>query len=138
MNPIVRSILVFIAALFVGGAVNMGLILLGGALIPPPAGVDVADMESLKANIHLFEARHFIAPWLAHAFGTLVGACLAARLAASQQQKLALGVGFFFLVGGIMNVFMLPAPLWFVVLDLGGAYLPMGWLGGRLGAGRSR
>jgi hypothetical protein len=27
---------------------------------------------------------------------------------------------------------MLPAPMWFNVVDLVGAYLPMAWLGGRL------
>jgi len=35
------------------------------------------------------------------------------------------------LVGGIVNVFMLPSPAWFTVLDLVGAYIPMGWLGGK-------
>jgi hypothetical protein len=31
-----------------------------------------------------------------------------------------------------MMVFMLPAPIWFVVLDLAVAYIPMGWLGWRI------
>jgi hypothetical protein len=34
-----------------------------------------------------------------------------------------------FLLGGIANVAMLPAPLWFSALDLLLAYLPMAWLG---------
>ncbi len=38
----------------------------------------------------------------------------------------------FFLLGGITNVFLLPAPVWFAALDLIGAYIPMGWLGGKL------
>ena len=44
---------------------------------------------------------------------------------------LVTGLGAFFLLGGIVNVFMLPSPAWFTVLDLVGAYIPMGWLGGR-------
>ena len=43
-------------------------------------------------------------------------------------------IGIFFLIGGITNLFMLPAPTWFAVVDLVGAYLPMGWLGGRWAA----
>lgn len=42
-------------------------------------------------------------------------------------------VGAFFLLGGLVNTFMLPAPLWFGVLDLLCAYLPMAWIGGSLG-----
>ena len=43
-------------------------------------------------------------------------------------------IGVFFLIGGTMSVFMLPAPVWFEILDLSLAYIPMGWLGGKLGA----
>jgi hypothetical protein len=53
-------------------------------------------------------------------------------LAASQRMKLALVVGAFFLLGGIVNVYLLPAPIWFAALDLIGAYIPMGWLAGKL------
>ena len=47
----------------------------------------------------------------------------------------AMIVGIGFLIGGIINVINLPAPAWFSALDLIAAYIPMGWLGGRLGAG---
>jgi hypothetical protein len=46
--------------------------------------------------------------------------------------KFALVIGLFFLAGGIANIIMLPSPTWFTVLDLVGAYLPMGYLAGRL------
>jgi hypothetical protein len=106
-------------------------------VIPPPEGADVTTMEGLKASIHLFEPKHFIMPFLAHAIGTLVGAFLAVKLGASSHMRLAIIVGFFFLVGGAINVFLLPAPMWFNVLDLVGAYIPMAWLGHKLAAKRS-
>ena len=43
MNPILRNILAVVAAFVLGGAMNMGLILLGSAALPPPPGVDVND-----------------------------------------------------------------------------------------------
>ena len=110
----------------------MGLIMISSSVIPLPPGVDPADMESLKANMHLFEPKNFIFPFLAHALGTLVGAFIVAKFAASHHMKFALGIGAFFLIGGIMNIFMLPSPTWFTVLDLAMAYIPMGWLGGML------
>jgi hypothetical protein len=132
MNPILRNILAVIAGFIIGSAVNMGLILISSSIIPLPDGVDPSNMESLKNNMHLFEAKHFIFPFLAHALGTLVGAFVAAKLAATHAMKLALGIGAFFLIGGITNVMMLPSPLWFTILDLVGAYIPMAWLGGKL------
>lgn len=132
MNPSLRNILAVVAGLIIGSAVNMGLIMISGNVIPPPAGVDVTDMESLKSSMHLFEPKHFIFPFLAHAFGTLVGAFIAALIAVKHKIKMALAIGVFFLLGGIMNVFMLPSPVWFNILDIIGAYIPISWIGGIL------
>ncbi len=132
MNPILRNILAVIAGFLVGSIVNMGIITLSGSIIPPPEGVDPTDMESLKASFHLFEPRHFIFPFLAHALGTLVGAFTAASIAATNKLKFAIGIGAFFLIGGIASIIMLSSPIWFTALDLIGAYIPMGWLGGKL------
>jgi len=138
MHPVVRNILAVITGIIVGSAVNMGLIMISGSIIPPPEGVDPGNMESLKASMHLFEAKHFIFPFLAHALGTLAGAFLAALIAASHKMKFALVIGVFFLIGGIANVFMLPSPLWFTILDLAVAYIPMAWLGSMMASGACR
>lgn len=132
MNPIVKNILAIIVGIVIGGMVNMGLIMVSGSVIPPPEGVDPSNMESLKANIHLFEAKHFLFPFLAHALGTLVAAFLVAKLAATSHLKLSLTIGFWFLLGGIYMVTLLPAPMWFNALDLIVAYIPMAWLGYKL------
>ncbi len=132
MQPILRNILAVIAGIFIGSLVNMGIIMISGSIIPPPNGADVTTMEGLKATMHLFEPKHFIFPFLSHALGTLVGALLAARFAANNHMRFALAIGVFFLIGGITSVYMLPSPVWYTVLDLVGAYLPMGYLGGKL------
>ena len=132
MNKIVRNVLAVITGIILGSAVNMGIIMLQGYFIALPEGVDVTNTESLQSSMHLFGPKHFIFPFLAHAIGTLVGAYLSARIAANHKMQFALGIGIFFLIGGISMVFMMPAPVWFVVLDLSVAYIPTGWLGGRL------
>jgi hypothetical protein len=131
MNPILKNIIAVIAGFLCGSLVNGGIIMVSGSLIPPPDGADVTTMEGLKASMHLFEPRHFLMPFLAHALGTLVGAFLAAKLAANHQLKFALVIGILFLAGGITNVILLPSPLWFSVLDLVAAYLPMAYLAGK-------
>ena len=132
MNPIVKNILAVLAGLILGSAVNMGLVMLGPAIIPPPEGADVTTMEGLQEAMHLFSPRHFVFPFLAHALGALVGAFVAARIAASRKMTMGMVIGGLFLIGGIINVVMLPSPLWYSVLDLVGAYIPMAWIGATL------
>ena len=98
-------------------------------LIPPPDGVDVMDADSIAASIHLFEPKHFVFPFLAHALGTFVGALVAYVTARSNAFTFAVVVGVLFLFGGILNSFAIPAPTWFVVLDIVAAYIPMSVLG---------
>ena len=132
MNPIVRNILAVVAGFVVGSLVNMGLVNLGPYVVPLPEGADVSTMESLSASMQLFTPVNFLFPFLAHALGTLAGAFVAAKIAASHKMKLALGIGAFFLIGGITAASMLGGPVWFIAIDLLLAYLPMGYLGGIL------
>ncbi len=136
MSPILRNTLAVIAGLVVGSVVNMTIITVGAMVIPPPDGIDMADMEKFAENLKLLKPANFIAPWLAHALGTLVGALVAVKVAASHKMKFALGISVFFLIGGIMMVSMFGGPVWFAVLDLIGAYLPMGLLGGLMGGAK--
>ena len=137
MSPLIKGIIAVILGCIVGVVVNMGLIILSPHIIPLPEGVDPTNPENLKAGMHLFEFKHFIVPFLAHALGTLAGAFTTASLAPSSSMKYAMGIAVFFLLGGIANVMNLGAPMWFNALDLIVAYFPMGWLGGVLAASRS-
>lgn len=129
MVNFIRPALAVLLGLVVGSMVNMGLIMLGSKVIPPPAGADVMSMEGLKASIHLFGPRHYLFPFLAHALGTLVGAFLATAVAKGPGRVPAFVVGGCFLFGGIANVLMLPGAGWYPPTDLLLAYLPMAWLG---------
>jgi uncharacterized membrane protein YqgA involved in biofilm formation len=80
----------------------------------------------------MWEIKYFLFPFFAHAMGTLSGAYIAAKFAASYRMILAICIGIFFLLGGISMVFIMPAPVWFIVADLSLAYIPMGWVGWKL------
>ena len=138
MPNVARNILAVIAGLVAGSLVNIALITLSPSLVPPPAGVDVTNAESLAAGIHLFEPKHFLMPFLAHALGTLVGALVAYLVAATYKARFAYAIGVLFLCGGIAAGFMIPAPKWFIALDLVVAYLPRAWLAPRIGAAIQR
>ena len=138
MNNITRNVLAILVGLVLGGAVNMGLVNVGPAIIPLPAGADVSTMEGLKESMALFAPKNFVFPFLAHALGTLVGAFVAAKIAASHQMTAAMVIGLVFLIGGISMVYMVGGPLWFIVVDLLIAYLPMAYLGGKLAVPKSQ
>ena len=125
MNTILRNIFAVIAGVILGSAVNMSFIVAGSKVFPLSESCE-------PMNAMNWDLKFFIFPFLAHALGTLAGAFIAAKIASTHKITFALIVGAFFLIGGTMMVFMLPAPIWFVVLDLAVAYIPMGWLGWRI------
>ena len=138
MNPIIRNILAVILGIVVGSMVNLGLVELGPLVIPLPEGADNSSMESLQESMKLFTPANFLFPFLAHALGTLAGAFVAAKMAVSHHMRYALGIGVFFLLGGIAAVYMLGGPMWFKVADLLLAYIPMGYVGGALASSTRR
>ncbi len=142
MIKLIRNILAILLGIVLGSVLNMAIVTFGPSLIPLPAGVDMSTPEGMAAGVALFEPRHFIAPFLAHALGTLVGALVAYLMAASHKAGFAYAVGVLFLIGGIAACFMIPAPVWFMAADLLLAYLPMAWLatkvGGRMTSGSVR
>ena len=125
MNSIIKNILALIGGGLVGMVVNMGLIITGNQLIPLSENMN-------PMNAMNWEIKYFIFPFLAHAIGTLSGAFIASKFSASYHMLFAICIGIFFLSGGISMVFILPAPVWFVVVDLFLAYIPMSWLGWKI------
>ena len=125
MNSIIKNILALIGGGLVGMVANMGLIITGNQLIP------LSDTMN-QMNAMNWEIKYFIFPFLAHAIGTLSGAFIAAKFSVSSNMLFAMCIGLFFLLGGISMVFILPAPIWFIIIDLVFAYVPMGWLGWKI------
>ena len=125
MKTIIKNILVLLGGCVFGSVVNMGLIIAGNQLIPMADGMNPMDAT-------MWDIKYFIFPFLAHAIGTLSGAFIVARYTASHHMILAISIGIFFLLGGISMVFIMPAPVWFIVADLSLAYIPMGWYGWKL------
>lgn len=132
MNTILRNIIAVVAGFLAGGLVNFGLISISGSVVPPPPGADLKTAEGLRAAMPLLGPQHFLMPFLAHALGTFVGSAVAASIAASRKLLCAMIIGVLTLAGGIAAAFMIPAPVWFIAVDLIAAYIPMSWLGWKI------
>ena len=125
MKTIIKNVLAILGGVVIGMVVNMGLIITGNQLIPFED-----DMNPMNAMN--WELKYFIFPFLAHAIGTLSGSYIAAKLSEGYHMIFAICIGLFFLLGGITMVFILPAPVWFITLDLVISYIPMSWLGWKM------
>lgn len=126
---LLRVIFAVLFGLVLGSIANMALVMISGYIIPPPPGVDMTTAEGINAGLPLLEARHFMFPFLAHAVGSLVGAFVAVKLTTPYKLPAAMVIGALFFVGGVLASRMIPAPTWFIAVDLIFAYFPCAWLG---------
>jgi hypothetical protein len=128
MAPVVRNVVGVLVGAIVCVLLNGFLLGLMMGLVGTPAGFDPADL----ATFTLLERKHFLSPFVAHAVPSLIGGLIAALVAATRKVTCALIVGGLHLLGGIVAAFIIPAPAWFIALDLSVAYLPMAWIGGKI------
>ena len=131
-NSWLRYALALIVGLFAGSGINMGLITLGNSIIPLPAGADTSTTEGLRQAITMFGPEHYVFPWLGHAVGTFIGVLVSVLIQRNNSMIIPIIITSAFLIGGLLMVIQIPSPLWFDIIDLVGAYLPMGYLGYRL------
>lgn len=129
MNTNLKNILFLIGGFVVGSIVNMAIVFISFKLLPLPEGFDMNDPDMINRAIESFRPIHFIYPLLAHGLGTLCGAFFTARFVSASKLLYAMIIGLLFLIGGIMNMQEIIAPMWFNVTDLMVAYFPMAWLG---------
>ena len=125
MKKILTNIGIIILGIIIGMILNMGLIILGGIIFTP-----TENIESMNAIN--WDLKYFIFPFLAHSVGTLSGSFLVSKLSRNSNIIFPLIVGLYFLSGGIYMAIILPAPMWFVFLDLIVCYIPMSLIGWRI------
>ena len=125
MKQTLKNIGIVILGLIIGMIVNMGLIISGGIVFVP-----LEKFEPMNAMN--WDFKYFIFPFLAHSIGTFSGAFIVSELSKKSNIIMPLIVGFYFLAGGIYMVTILPAPTWFVLLDIILCYIPMALLGWKI------
>ena len=125
MKIFLRVLLSLISGIVVGSAVNMALIILGSYLVKIPETFNSMNAEDWTVTLFIF-------PFLAHSLGTFSGAFIVSKLSKKSNIIMPLIVGFYFLAAGIYMVTILPAPTWFVLLDVILSYIPMALLGWKI------
>ena len=130
----IRKILACVLGGFLGGLFNISLISISNWAYPLPEGVDPNDLDALAAHVKAngMATGALIIVLVAHAGGSLVSGLVCGMIAMRSWYVAAISLGFFWTLGGIMMLTILPSPIWFAVTDLL-LYVPAAVLGVMLG-----
>lgn len=127
-----------------GGAVLVGLVaamvlivgveVFGSIVHPFPPDVDPTDYEVCKAHVARYPAWVLLVVVLAWGLTTFLSAWLATRLGSGRHRAHGMVVGAILLALVVMNMSMLPYPIWFWASNL--VIFPLGFYwGAKLGGG---
>ncbi len=113
-----RRILSVVGGIISGSLAVMLVETLGHYLYPYPAGMKSDDMEAMKEYIPNapFMALFFVI--IAYAVAALVAGFVSTKIANDGKNRYALICGVVFIVITIINLAMLPTPIWFWVLGI--------------------
>ena len=125
-----RNIIAVIIGMVAAGIATYFVQSISERLFPLPADLDVTDFEGMKQHVATLPPLAFIIVLVAHFAGSFCGALAGAKVASSHQFIIALFIGGFMLVMGILNLVTIPHPIWFAVADMF-MYLPGAYLGYR-------
>lgn len=113
-----RRILSVVAGIITGSLAIAAIEMLGHYLYPLPAGMKSDDMEAMKEYIPNapFMALFFVI--IAYAFGALIAGFVSTKVANDGKNRYAIICGVIFVIITIINLAMLPTPIWFWVLGI--------------------
>lgn len=133
MSPAVRNILAIIAGIVLGIIVNMGISNVAFMMVEFPENINREDPEAILAFVEGLPASSplWLLSMLAHVAGTAIGGLVTSRIAVTGHVRLALGVGIFFLIGGILNKLQITHPIAIAIADVV-LYIPAAWFGWKL------
>jgi predicted MFS family arabinose efflux permease len=135
MMAIGRSVLAVLAGIVVAMILMVAVEMLSSHLFPLPPGVDLHSHESIRQHIDQLPIGAFLLVLIAWSVGSFAGSWVAARLAGRARLIHGLVIGAFFLAASIMNMLMIPHPLWMEIASIV-ALAGFSYLGARLAAGR--
>ena len=101
-------------------------------IYPLPKGFDLskADDETMKFIMEMLPRGAYLMILLGFALGSFSGGLVSSLLSQKIQQPLIVGLAI--MLGGIVNCFMIPHPLWLVITSLF-MYVPFAFVGGKIG-----
>ena len=123
-----KNALAVVAGLLAAFVVFTAIEGLSSIIHPPPPGLNMKNPEMMKEYIATLPLSAKIMVLAAYVIGSLVAGVVVAKVSKSSDKKLPIITGSILTVAAIANLFMIPAPIWFVVINLL-IYIPFVLLG---------
>ena len=131
-----KNILAGVAGVLVAGLLVWLVEMVGHSVYPPPADLDFADADAMRAYMQTLQVGAFLfvgAAWFAGALGGTFTAC---RIGDANPLIYAVVVGGLMFAASTANLVMIPHPMWFSALGLAGVLVGT-WLGMSFGSKRT-
>lgn len=123
-----KNILAGVAGVVIAMAMVWLVEKLGHAVYPPPPDLDFADADAMRAYVETVPLGALLFVAAAWFIGTLCGTCAACAIGTAKPMIFAMVVGGLMLIATIINLVMIPHPMWFSVLGVVGIMIGA-WLG---------
>lgn len=124
IGGVIVAIIAWVVIVQVGEFVVRGL-------HPPPSGYNKQNMEEVRRYVATLPTAPMLIVLAGQILGTLTEAFAAAKVGRSRVPAYVFGS--LLLVAGIASTFMIPQPMWFVVIELAG-YIAATLAGAMLGS----
>ena len=132
IGSLVRSVGAVLVGLVAASVLIVGVELFSSIVHPFPPDVDPIDYEVCKAHVARYPAWVLLLVVLAWGLTTFLSAWLATRLGSGRHRAHGIVVGSILLALAVMNMSMLPYPIWFWASNL--VIFPLGFSwGAKLG-----
>lgn len=131
-DKMVKNILSIIMGLAASSFIIFALEVLGHIIYPLPPDLDLNNMEAVKAFTGTAPPIVFVLVIIAYAVGSFVGGLVAAAIAVNNKMTKAITVGGILMGLGAYNLFMIPHPVWTIIISIF-LFIPCSWMGGILG-----
>lgn len=132
-----KSVLSIILGIVIGGVAIMAMEMLGHSLYPPPAGIDFNDPAQVAEMVANAPVAALLMVILAYVVGGIVAGFICGLLKPKTQNYQPFVVGVILTFFGLMNLLMIPHPIWFWISTLI-AFVPTALLGNKLSAGMKK
>ncbi|MCW3072129.1 MAG: hypothetical protein JWO44_2019 [Bacteroidetes bacterium] len=127
-----KKILSTVLGLIGGLFVIFSLEVLGHIIYPMPAGINLSDTEAIKAYTSGAPSLVFVLLVFSYALGSMAGGLIAAAMAPANKMAKAITVGGILMGLGAYNLFMIPHPVWTIIISIF-LFIPCSYLGGYWG-----
>ena len=117
MSPTVKNLLAVVAALVAGGLVVYGIEYIIHFLYPSPGDIDLSGHDSLKSYMREVNVGSLALILMAHGLGAFTSGWVLGKLGVQNKHFLALITGLILTLTGVINLVVLPHPIWFSIAD---------------------